>query len=463
MLGDEERKPRSLYLLSTASTRLWAYPSSYPGPCASDAREEFHLPKDEMSTQRDDEGRCPRAHDHQLLWAAPREVLPMGLWAPPSIPVIPPPYILSPSCVREEKTEIQKGVGKMENNLSIPLNGSEEMLHESAGYKVLHILPLVVLGITFVLGILGNGLVIWVAGFRMARTVTTICYLNLALADFSFTATLPFLIVSMAMRELWPFGWFLCKAVHIVVDINLFGSVFLIAFIALDRCICVLHPVWAQNHRTVSLATKMIIGPWILALILTLPVFIFLTTVNDGTGNIYCTFNFASWGNSIEERLKVAITMLTARGIIRFIIGFSMPMSIVAICYGLIAAKIHKKGMIKSSRPLRVLTAVVASFFLCWFPFQLIALLGTVWLKEMLFKGKYKILDVLVNPTSSLAFFNSCLNPMLYVFMGQDFRERLIHSLPASLERALSEDVTQTTDTTAKSALPSAEAELQAM
>ncbi|CAK7300359.1 N-formyl peptide receptor 2 [Vulpes lagopus] len=351
----------------------------------------------------------------------------------------------------------------MENNLSIPLNGSEEMLHESAGYKVLHILPLVVLGITFVLGILGNGLVIWVAGFRMARTVTTICYLNLALADFSFTATLPFLIVSMAMRELWPFGWFLCKAVHIVVDINLFGSVFLIAFIALDRCICVLHPVWAQNHRTVSLATKMIIGPWILALILTLPVFIFLTTVNDGTGNIYCTFNFASWGNSIEERLKVAITMLTARGIIRFIIGFSMPMSIVAICYGLIAAKIHKKGMIKSSRPLRVLTAVVASFFLCWFPFQLIALLGTVWLKEMLFEGKYKILDVLVNPTSSLAFFNSCLNPMLYVFMGQDFRERLIHSLPASLERALSEDVTQTTDTTAKSALPSAEAELQAM
>ncbi|KAM8963477.1 N-formyl peptide receptor 2 [Lycaon pictus] len=351
----------------------------------------------------------------------------------------------------------------MENNLSIPLNGSEEMLHESAGYKVLHILPLVVLGITFVLGILGNGLVIWVAGFRMARTVTTICYLNLALADFSFTATLPFLIVSMAMRELWPFGWFLCKVVHIVVDINLFGSVFLIAFIALDRCICVLHPVWAQNHRTVSLASKVIIGPWILALILTLPVFIFLTTVNDGTGNIYCTFNFASWGNSIEERLKVAITMLTARGIIRFIIGFSMPMSIVAICYGLIAAKIHKKGMIKSSRPLRVLTAVVASFFLCWFPFQLIALLGTVWLKEMLFEGKYKILDVLVNPTSSLAFFNSCLNPMLYVFMGQDFRERLIHSLPASLERALSEDVTQTTDTTAKSALPSAEAELQAM
>ncbi|XP_021101600.1 N-formyl peptide receptor 2 [Heterocephalus glaber] len=351
----------------------------------------------------------------------------------------------------------------MASNFSIPFNGSEEMPYESTGYAVLRILPLVVLSVTFVLGVLGNGLVIWVAGFRMAHTVTTICYLNLALADFSFTATLPFLIVSMAMGEKWPFGWFLCKLIHIVVDINLFGSVFLIALIALDRCICVLHPVWAQNHRTVSLAKKVIIGPWILALVLTLPVFIFLTTGSDANGNTYCTFSFVSWGDTIEKRLKVAIAMLTARGIIRFIIGFSMPMSMVAICYGLIAAKIRRKGLMNSSRPFRVLTAVVASFFICWFPFQLVALLSTVWLKEMLFEGKYKVFAILVGPARSLAFFNSCLNPMLYVFVGQDFRERLIHSLPASLERALSEDSAPTSDTATNSAAPPAEEELKAM
>ncbi|XP_012641011.2 N-formyl peptide receptor 2 [Microcebus murinus] len=351
----------------------------------------------------------------------------------------------------------------MDTNFSTPLNGSEEELHDSAGHTALQVLPLVVLGITFVLGVLGNGLVIWVAGFRMTRTVTTVSYLNLALADFSFTATLPFLIVSMAMREKWPFGWFLCKLVHIVVDVNLFGSVFLIALIALDRCVCVLHPVWAQNHRTVGLAKKVILGPWILALLLTLPVFIFLTTVTTANGDTYCTFNFASWGNTKEEKLKVAVTMLTMRGVIRFLVGFSTPMSIVAVCYGLIAAKIHKKGMIKSSRPLRVLTAVVASFFVCWFPFQLVALLSTVWLKEMLFLGQYKILDALVNPTSSLAFFNSCLNPMLYVFVGQDFRQRLVHSLPASLERALTEDSAPTSDTAASSTPPPAEAESQAL
>ncbi|XP_049989872.1 formyl peptide receptor 2-like, partial [Alexandromys fortis] len=245
--------------------------------------------------------------------------------------------------------------------------------------------------------------------------------------------------------------------------INLFGSVFLIALIALDRCICVLHPVWAQNHRTVSLARKVIIRPWILALIFSLPIFLFFTTVRIPGGHVYCIDSFASWGDTEMEQVNAAITTLTVTGIIRFIIGFIMPMSIVAICYGLIAAKIHRRALVNSSRPLRVLTAVVASFFVCWFPFQLVALLGTVWLKELLFSGGYKILNLLANPTRSLAFFNSCLNPMLYVFVGQDFRERLIHSLPSRLERALSEDTAEISGTGTNTASVSEGIEINAI
>lgn len=188
-----------------------------------------------------------------------------------------------------------------------------------------------------------------------------------------------------------------------------------------------------------------------------------MTTVRVPGGNVYCTFNFASWGSTAEELLNTANTFVTVRGSIRFIIGFIMPMSIVAICYGLIAVKIHRGALVNSSHPLWVLTAVVASFFICWFPFQLVALLGTIWFKESLFSGRYKILDMWVHPTSSLAYFNSCLNPMLYVFMGQDFRERLIHSLPSSLERALSEDSGQTSDTGTNSASPPADTETKSI
>ncbi|NP_001075783.1 fMet-Leu-Phe receptor [Oryctolagus cuniculus] len=352
----------------------------------------------------------------------------------------------------------------MDSNASLPLNVSGGTQATPAGLVVLDVFSYLILVVTFVLGVLGNGLVIWVTGFRMTHTVTTISYLNLALADFSFTSTLPFFIVTKALGGHWPFGWFLCKFVFTIVDINLFGSVFLIALIALDRCICVLHPVWAQNHRNVSLAKKVIVGPWICALLLTLPVIIRVTTLSHprAPGKMACTFDWSPWTEDPAEKLKVAISMFMVRGIIRFIIGFSTPMSIVAVCYGLIATKIHRQGLIKSSRPLRVLSFVVASFLLCWSPYQIAALIATVRIRELLL-GMGKDLRIVLDVTSFVAFFNSCLNPMLYVFMGQDFRERLIHSLPASLERALSEDSAQTSDTGTNSTSAPAEAELQAI
>ncbi|KAM6153560.1 fMet-Leu-Phe receptor [Erethizon dorsatum] len=350
----------------------------------------------------------------------------------------------------------------MATNSSLPVNASAGTLTAPAAYIALNVFFYAVLAVTFVLGMLGNGLVIWVAGFRMKRTVTTICYLNLAFADFSFTATLPFLAVRQAWGGYWPLGWFLCKFIFTIVDINLFGSVFLIALIALDRCICVLHPVWAQNHRTVSLAKKVIMVLWICALLLTLQVIIRVTTVTHSPGKTACTFDFSPWTTDPKERMKVAVSMQTVRGIIRFVIGFSMPMSTVAICYGLIATKMYKQGLLQSSRPLRVLSFVVIAFLLCWCPFQVVALITTIRIRD-LFRGMREDLKVAVVVTSALAYFNSCLNPMLYVFMGRDFRERLIHSLPASLERALTEDSAQTSDTSANSASPPANVQLQAM
>ncbi|XP_028622323.1 formyl peptide receptor-related sequence 4 [Grammomys surdaster] len=323
----------------------------------------------------------------------------------------------------------------MEANISMSLNGSEVVLYDSTTYRVLWIFSLVVLSITFVLGVLGNGLVIWVAGFRMTHTVTTVCYLNLALSDFSFMATLPLQIITMVMRGKWLFGWFLCKLVNIIANINLFVSVFLITLIAMDRCICVLHPIWSQNHRTVSLARKVVIGAWIFALLLTLPHFFFLTTVKDARGEVHCISKFESWVATPEEQLKVSVIVTTASGIINFFIGFSMPMFFIAICYGLMAIKIFRRSCLKSSRPLRVLTAIATSFFICWFPFQLIMLLGNFLNNETL-----RIIHMLVNLASTLASFNSCLNPILYVFLGQEFRYRLIYSLSASMERALRED-----------------------
>ena len=46
--------------------------------------------------------------------------------------------------------------------------------------------------------------------------------------------------------------------------------------------------------------------------------------------------------------------------------------------------------------------------------------------------------------TSSLAFLNSCLNPLLYVFMGQDFKDKVCKSILKVLETAFTEEVSRT-------------------
>ncbi|KAL1771053.1 formyl peptide receptor-related sequence 3 [Sigmodon hispidus] len=144
-------------------------------------------------------------------------------------------------------------------------------------------------------------------------------------------------------------------------------------------------------------------------------------------------------GNAIElyshPFYEITTKGIRASGIISFIIGFSMPISFIASCYGLMAAKICRRGFLNSSHPLCVLTAVAVSFYVRWFPFQLIILLGNFWNKETPHS-----IHMMVNSTSTPASFNSCLNPILYVFLGQEFREKLIYALSASLERAFRED-----------------------
>ncbi|KAG7269044.1 hypothetical protein CRUP_003665 [Coryphaenoides rupestris] len=99
-------------------------------------------------------------------------------------------------------------------------------------------------------GIVGNGLVIYVTAFRMKRTVNSIWFLNLAVADFLFTSFLILIIVSLSQGYHWPFGEIMCKLRAILTGSNIY---FLTA-ISVDRCLCTWVVVWSQNHRTVRKA-----------------------------------------------------------------------------------------------------------------------------------------------------------------------------------------------------------------
>ncbi|KAG9471282.1 chemerin-like receptor 1 [Eleutherodactylus coqui] len=304
---------------------------------------------------------------------------------------------------------------------------------EDEHYSISHYFTLVVYSLAFVLGTTGNGLVLWFTIFKMKKTVNVIWFLNLSLADFTFTLFLPLSIIYLANNFNWLFGNFMCKLNSLVAFINLFASVFLLTVISIDRCISVIFPVWCQNHRTPRLALFVVMGVWILALMFSLPYFIFRDTFEyiDGTS---CYNNF-----ELGESEDIGISRHRGTIITRFIVGFFIPFTIIVTCYSVIALRIQRNHMTTSSKPFKVIIAVIISFFVCWIPYHIFSFLE---LHAVARNDDYLARAVIVGIpfASSLAFMNSCVNPFLYVFIGRDFRVNFWRSIHSIFEKAFSED-----------------------
>lgn len=168
--------------------------------------------------------------------------------------------------------------------------------HAPPPLKAEQILSMVILCLTCLLGLPGNGLVLWVAGLKMKRTVNTVWFLHLTLADFICCLSLPLSLANLILRGYWPYGLFLCKLIPSIIILNMFASVFLLTAISLDRCLMVYKPIWCQNHRNVRTAFTVCGCVWAVAFVMCVPVFIYRDLLTIDNHSI-CTYNFDSHEN----------------------------------------------------------------------------------------------------------------------------------------------------------------------
>ncbi|NXW91586.1 C3AR protein, partial [Alopecoenas beccarii] len=341
--------------------------------------------------------------------------------------------------------------------------------HEQAAvyYASESIVSIAVFTIVFIIGIPGNGLVIWVAGLKMKRSVNIVWFLNLAVADFVCCLSLPFSIAHLALYEHYPYGWFLCKVIPSVIIFTMFTSVFLLVAISIDRCLLVMKPVWCQNHRTVKCTSLVCSGIWILALIFCCPVFHYRET-STHDGKTECGYNFGdnavldymddavnelfekyslltyngndSWENFYESDYSVS-PALVAINTSRAVFGFVLPFGIMAVCYALIAFRMRASQFHKPcNRMLRTIVLVVTAFFVCWAPYHVVGILSLV---PTLGTGLRENLILWDHLSTALAYVNSCINPLLYVFVGQDFRAKAQQTVKGILEGVFTEEPTR--------------------
>uniref|UniRef100_A0A9J8DN91 C3a anaphylatoxin chemotactic receptor n=2 Tax=Cyprinus carpio TaxID=7962 RepID=A0A9J8DN91_CYPCA len=292
------------------------------------------------------------------------------------------------------------------------------------------VFSLVFFYLTLILGVPGNAFVVYVAGLKMKRTVNTVGFLNLAIADLFCCLSTLYYVAENSLEENWPYeSVFVCKILPFVMLITMFASVFTFTLISLDRFTLVITPVWAQNHRSLFIARLSCAGAWILALILSLP-FMMLRETKTEDNKKHCKFYKFD-----EEQMQTL-------SVISFLFGYLIPLICITTCYGFIARKLGRRHF-HSGRAFCIMLAVIVAFFLCWLPFHIVHLI-------IIYGEKSSSLVALaLDPLAvSLAYFNSCLNPILYVFMGQDFKSIVKLSLRRVFERVFSEEGTQMTRTT---------------
>ncbi|XP_054451997.1 C5a anaphylatoxin chemotactic receptor 1 [Anoplopoma fimbria] len=281
-------------------------------------------------------------------------------------------------------------------------------------------------GLVILLGVPGNALVVWVTGFCMPRSVTSIWFLNLALIDLLCCLSLPLLMVPLAHDDHWHFGPLACTLVKSLFHLVLYCSVLQLVLISVDRWMLVSRPVWCQNKRRPKQAVCWCVIVWCLALVGSIPQFIYTKQIKVGDDKRECLTVYSS----------LSAWLVTSY---RFLVGFIIPFVVIVACH-LVVYKRAEGGMSRarnrSKRTLRVIIGVVLSFFLCWLPLHIVDFLILTTPRNSSHSPKLYLAHVLA---LSLAYFNSCLNPLLYVCLGRGFKESICRSMRNVLQ-FISED-----------------------
>lgn len=292
-----------------------------------------------------------------------------------------------------------------------------------------HFLP-ALYSILFLVGFLGNFLVIWVitCGARL-RSMTDVCLLNLAIADLLLVCSLPFL--AHQARDQWVFGDGMCKAVLGIYHIVFYCGIFFICLMSIDRYLAVVHAVYAMRARTRSFGMIAAAVTWVAGFLASFPELIYLKQEASSNESLSCYSVYENSQNSQYNNHFWRIFGLFKMNIL----GLFIPIAIMSFCYSkIIWTLLHSRSSKKQA--IRLVLIVVVVFFCCWVPYNIASLFKALEFIKPYTCESSKALRLALQVTEAIAYSHCCLNPILYVFVGEKFRRhllRLINRTPCRL------------------------------
>lgn len=246
---------------------------------------------------------------------------------------------------------------------------------------------------------------------------------SLALADLV-VAVYPYPLVLLAIfHNGWTLGEMHCKASGFVMGLSVIGSIFNITAIAINRYCYICHS-FAYDKVYSCWNTMLYVSlVWVLTVIATVPNF-FVGSLKYDPRVYSCTF------------VQTASSYYTIAVVV---IHFIVPITIVSFCYLRIwvlvlqvrrRVKSETKPRLKPSdfRNFLTMFVVFVIFAFCWAPLNFIGLAVAIDPMEM----APKVPEWLFITSYFMAYFNSCLNAIIYGLLNQNFRneyKRILMSL----------------------------------
>uniref|UniRef100_A0A8C7DVU5 G-protein coupled receptors family 1 profile domain-containing protein n=1 Tax=Naja naja TaxID=35670 RepID=A0A8C7DVU5_NAJNA len=253
-----------------------------------------------------------------------------------------------------------------------------------------------------VLGMLGNGLVIWLLGLSVKRNTFAIYIINLSVADFGFlTFELMIEIQGYVEHRYYGFPYELFQTGLLLMYST---GQFLLTVISVDRCVSVLFPIWYRCHRPVHMFTTVCALIWSASFILS-SIYFTIVAVNE----------FPKKNNIMYPFIVNAVLCLPLMAISSVILFFK-------ICF-----------ISKSQRRRKLLTAILLTlFFFLVLAFPLNATY-LIWYTIQSTKKNilhYGYLCVCIN---------SSINPLIYYLVGR-FKGETQRSIKDLFQRVFKEE-----------------------
>ncbi|XP_072447392.1 lysophosphatidic acid receptor 6 [Chiloscyllium punctatum] len=262
----------------------------------------------------------------------------------------------------------------------------------------------------FLLGLLFNTLaLVFFFRFTKIRSQTTVYMKNLACTDLLLVASLPVRILYYVDRRTLP--PLLCELTGLIFLVNMYGSIFFLTCISLDRCVAICFPMKSRVNSLRGQAKWISAGVWLLVVGASIPPYLLIRKPGNATEE--CQLCFHQKPSYVTNPATVVPTLL---------VGYGIPLSTILVCSLALLRGVHRSSAARMDyvdwhKIRNMVAANVVIFVICFLPYH------TVLLLYLAAPSQERALGASYRATISVACLNAIFDPLAYYFATETFQK----------------------------------------